>query len=234
MIRILKIWVVFRWMRVECSPPFFPRSCPESEVKMKKTPKKLWRWSRPHSWAVTHDRRNLIIAHFFFFFKRAKTQRWTRCSGWHYGTEGVDRQIFWIIKEEIICVILVLVRMSVWAHPSGCVQTINICHADLRRAAVVTSTMAPPCFFLRIPDFHMQSKIPMCQDPLPLTFSQKRDKTQNVYLVASSTIWRSGALFGSSWSCLHSRGVSHRPVASPGPVFATDGRLRRQPCGRCL
>lgn len=29
------------------------------------------------------------------------------------------------------------------------------------------------------------------------------------------------------------RGVSHRPVASPGPVLTSDGWIRRQPRGRC-
>lgn len=29
-----------------------------------------------------------------------------------------------------------------------------------------------------------------------------------------------------------SRGVSHGPVASPGPGFTSDGWIRRQPCGR--
>lgn len=29
-----------------------------------------------------------------------------------------------------------------------------------------------------------------------------------------------------------SRGVSDRRVASPGPVFTSDGRIRRKPCGR--
>ena len=29
-----------------------------------------------------------------------------------------------------------------------------------------------------------------------------------------------------------SRGVSDRRVASPGPVFTSDGRIRKQPCGR--
>lgn len=202
---------------------------------MKKTPKKLWRWSRPHSWAVTHDRRNLIIAHFFFFqtCKNTALNQMFRLALWNRRCGQTD--ILDYKRRNYLCFSCSGADVSLGTSLRiVSVQTINICHADLRRAAVVTSTMAPPCFFLRIPDFHMQSKIPMCQHPLPLTFSQKRDKTQNVYLVASSTIWRSGALFGSSWSCLHSRGVSHRPVASPGPVFATDGRFRRQPCGRCL
>lgn len=162
MIRILKIRVVSGWMRLTVLLLFSPApSCPKSEVKTRKMPKKLWRRSRQHSWAVTHDRRIILLLSFLFFFKRkTKTQRWTRCSGWHYGTEGVDRQICSIIKKEYyLCCSCCGADASLGASLRIIsVQTINICHADLFRAAVVTSIMTPPSFFFFFHIFQISTR----------------------------------------------------------------------------
>lgn len=51
-------------------------------------------------------------------------------------------------------------------------------------------------------------------------------------------LWTSSVLVGNSSPVgveeipLCSRGVSDSRVASPGPVFTSDGRIRKQPCGR--
>lgn len=58
----------------------------------------------------------------------------------------MNRKIFCIIKEQIISVIHVSGRTSVQVHPTR--RLVNICHADLRRAAVVISVTPPPRFIL--------------------------------------------------------------------------------------
>lgn len=159
-----RVWVNAGWMY----------SSSESEVK---TPKELWRRNRQHSWAVTHDRRFTLLL--TFFFKRAKTEHWTRCSGFHYGTEGVDREIFWIIKEEI-SVIVVLVQTSVWAHPSELVLFKQWIFVSLTYVELLWSCQSwhhPVLFHV----FQI-STLPVCRDPLPLPLSL-RSSEQNLLMV---------------------------------------------------
>lgn len=130
----------------------FP-SCPESEVKTKM---KLWCRSSRHSSAVTHSRRIALL-----LTKRTKTQRWTRWSGCRYGTEGVNRKIFWIIKEETIYVVLVFVRTSVGAHPTGSLLFKQQIFVTLTCVEPLQSHQScrHPDFFHYITDFWPQNKI---------------------------------------------------------------------------
>lgn len=233
MIRILKIWVVSGWMRVECFPPFF------SLLLLLNL-----RWRRRRHWR-NFDAKVINIPGQWhtadvspccsLFSSNVRKQRWTRCSGCHR-TEGVDRQIVWIIKEDIVCVALVLVRTSVWVHPSGSLvfkQQIFVTLTYVERLWPHQSRHHP-VFFHVFQISTCKGKCPsLARSTSTNVFTKMRQNAKRTFSCAS---WRSDALFGSSWggSRLRSRGVSHRPVASPGPVFATDGRLRRQPCGRCL
>lgn len=72
----------------------------------------------------------------------------------------MDRQIFWIIKEEIVCVILVQVWTSVRAHPSGSLVFKQEIFVWLTYVEPHPSWHHPD-FFPRVSRFpHTQSKIP--------------------------------------------------------------------------
>lgn len=187
MIQISKIWVGSGWMRADSLLFFFSFFLLNLSGRRRRRRRNI---DAKLSTFPGSDTGNITVLPSCFFSNCAETQRWTRCSGWHYVTEGVDRQIFWIIKEEIICVILALVRMSVWAHPYGSfsVRTINICHADLRRAIAFTSIMATPSFFFRI--FRISArKVKFPGVVLRSTFTNvftKMQQNAKVYIVASS------------------------------------------------
>lgn len=65
-----------------------------------------------------------------------------------------------------------------------------------------------------------------------------RNRQEKHICTVTGNHWTSSVLVGNSSPVgveeipLCSRGVSDRRVASPGPVFTSDGRIRRQPCGR--
>lgn len=118
MIRILKIWVVSGWMRVECSPPFFS-SClswiwgeEEQDAEETLTPKS--------STFLGSDTRQTyhLIAHFLSSNVRKHSVEPDVQVVIMEQKVRADRY-FWIIKEEIVCVTLVQLRTSVRAHPSG-------------------------------------------------------------------------------------------------------------------
>lgn len=144
MIWILKIWVVSGWMRVECSPPFFPPACPKSEVKKNKTPKKPWHRSRQHSWAVTHDRRiTLLLTFFRQTCENTALNQMFRLSLWNRRCGETD--ILDYKRRNCLCYSCSGADVSSGASLRiVSVQTRNICLADLHRAA---SIMAPPRFF---------------------------------------------------------------------------------------
>lgn len=121
--------------------------------------------------------------------------------------EGVDRKIFCFIKEEIIFVVFALVWTSVGAHAMSKQQI-------FATPSWSQQSRQHPCC---CGDFWTKRKIPQhAEFHFHKRFTQK-------------------GVFGWSSEQLKedSRGVSRRPVASPGPVFTSDGRIRRQPCGRC-
>lgn len=151
-----------------------------------------------------------LIARFFSFFKRTQTQRWTWCSGCRNGTEGVHSKILWIIKEEMIYVVLDLGRTSVGPHPTG--------PSPFQQQIIVTLT------YVKLPWSHRSRRHPAFVFSAILLISDPKVKSPSI---ARSTSTKASNKPSTS------RGVSHRPVASPGPVFTSDGWIRRQPCGRC-
>lgn len=119
----------------------------------------------------------------------------------------MHRKILWIIKEEMIYVVLVLGRTSVGAHPTGPLpfeQQIFVTLTYVKLPRSRCSRRRPGFFFLMLPISDHNVKSP----------SIPRSTSTNASNTPSS-----------------SRGVPHRPVASPGPVFTSDGWIRRQPCG---